>query len=135
MPLPPRLSDRSRPVQVLLVVIAPAVLGAVAGILIGVSAGVYILVSLLAALGAFAAGLEHFGAPSAARRGAVAGFIYGAALLIAHQVEGSEELVELSDPPIVLVVLTAALGALLSAFGGSLRARREVGEEKTVDRT
>jgi hypothetical protein len=133
--LPPLLSDRSRPVQVLLVVVAPAVLGAIAGILIGVSAGVYVLVSLLAALGAFASGLEHFGAPSAAKRGALAGFIYGAALLIAHQIEGSEELVELSNPPIVLVVLTTAISALLAAFGGSLRAKREAGDEKTVDRT
>jgi hypothetical protein len=134
MPLPPLLSDRSRPAQILLVVVIPIAFGAIAGIFIGVSEAVYILLSLLAALGGFAAGLEHFGASSAARRGALAGALYGAGLLIAHELEGSEELVELSNPPIILVVLTAAIGALLSALGGSLRAKREVGEERTVDR-
>jgi hypothetical protein len=134
MPLPPLLSDRSRPVQVLLVVVAPILLGAVAGIVIGVSAGLYILVSVIAAVGAYVAGLEHFGASAAARRGAVAGVLYGAAVLIAHQIEGSEELVYLSNPPVLLVFLTTGIGALLAALGGSRRAKQEVGEERTIER-
>jgi hypothetical protein len=134
MPTPPLLSERSRPVQVLLAVVAPILLGAVAGILIGVSAGLYILVSVIAAIGAYIAGLEHFGASAAARRGALAGLLYGAALLITHQIEGSEELVYLASPPVLLALLTTGIGALLAALGGSHRAKQEVGEERTIER-
>jgi hypothetical protein len=134
VPLPPRFEERSRPVQILLAVVAPIAFGAVAGILIGVSAGLYILFSLIAAIGAYVAGLEHFGASAGARRGALAGLLYGAALLLTHQVEGSEELVFLSSPPILLALLTTGVGALLAAFGGSRRAKQEAGDERTIER-
>jgi hypothetical protein len=118
----------------LLAVVAPILLGAVAGILISVSAGLYVLVSVIAAIGAYIAGLEHFGASAAARRGALAGVLYGAALLITHQIEGSEELVYLAEPPVLLALLTTGIGALLAALGGSRRAKQEVGEERTIER-
>jgi hypothetical protein len=134
VPLPPRFEERSRPVQILLAVVVPIALGAVAGILIGVSAGIYILFSLIAAVGAYLAGLEHFGAPAAAKRGALVGFLYGAALLITHQIEGSEELVYLSNPPVLLALLTTGVSALLAALGGSRRAKQEAGDESTLER-
>jgi hypothetical protein len=132
MRLPPLLSDRPQAVQVLLVVVVPLLLGAVAGIFLGISAAVYLLISLLAALGGLAAGLEHLGAVSGAKRGAIAGAAYGAGILIAHQIAGTEERVELSHPPIVLIVFTLAIGAVLSALGGSYRAKREVGDKQVL---
>jgi hypothetical protein len=127
--LPPLLSERSRPVQLLLVLVVPAVFGVVTGIFLGISAAVYLLLSLAAVLGGVAAGLEHFGAAAGARRGAVAGAIFGAGILIAHQISGAEERADLPDPPIVLMVLTAAFGALLAALGGSIRARQALKDE------
>jgi hypothetical protein len=132
MQLPPLLSERSRPVQILLVVIVPMLFGAVVGIFLGISAAVYLVLSVLAALGGVAAGLEHFGAAAAARRGAIAGALYGAGLLIAHEIAGTEERVELSDPPVVLIVLTTGLGALFAAIGAALRARVTVGDEQVT---
>jgi hypothetical protein len=132
MRMPQPFSERSQSTQVLLAVVLPVVLGALAGVMLGVSAGIYIILSVIAALGAMAAGLEHVGAVPAAYRGLLAGVLYGTALLIAHDIAGTEELVELSNPPLILVVLTSAIGALLAAIGGSMRARQELGPEAQV---
>jgi hypothetical protein len=129
MRMPPLLEDRPRSVQFVLAVVLPIAFGALAGVMLGVSTAVYIVVSLLAAVGGFAAGLEHVGAVPAAKRGLLGGALYGGALLIAHGIAGTEALVELSHPQIILVVFTAAVGAFLSAIGGSLRARRELGDD------
>ena len=49
--------------------------------------------------------------------------IFGAFVLIAHEIHGAAAEAHLPEPAIVLVVLTGVIGALLGALGGYLRAR------------
>lgn len=122
---PPLLAERSRPVQVLLLVIVPAVYGAFAGIFLGISEAVYLVLVLSAILGAVAAGFEHLGAAAGAGRGLVAGVIFGAAILIAHEISGDEPERELPDRTIVLVVITTVVSVVFAALGGWLRQRQD----------
>jgi hypothetical protein len=117
-------SDRSREVQALLAVIIPFVLGAIVGVVLGVSAPVYWILSLLAAIGAVLAGLEHPDARSAALRGLVMGIAYGVALLLAHAVAGTHAKVSLGSFPPLVIVIDAVVGAILSALGAWLGSRR-----------
>jgi hypothetical protein len=109
--------DRSRAAQLVLAGVVPAAIGALAGVLLGVSAGAYWAVGALAAVGGFLAGFEHLGAGEAAKRGLIAGAIYGIALLVAHEIAGTEEKVSLGELPPFLVVITAVAGALIAAAG------------------
>jgi hypothetical protein len=118
--------DRSRPAQILLGGVLPAVIGAIAGILVGVSAPAYWVVGALAGIGGFLAGFEHRDGWGGADRGMVGGAIYGAALLGAHQLAGTHAKVSLGSTPPLLAVVTAIIGILLGAAGGRIaRARRE----------
>jgi hypothetical protein len=125
MTLPPLLMSRPPAQRFLLVGVVPAVFGAIAGVILGVSAPVYWVLQLLAIAGGFLAGLEHPTAKEAALRGLAAGAVFGAFILIAHAVAGTDEKVSLGDAPIFLVVITAVVGAILGALGAKLRARRE----------
>jgi hypothetical protein len=117
-------SDRSREVQALIAVIIPFVFGAIVGVFLGVSAPVYWILSLLAAIGAVLAGLEHPDARSAALRGLVMGIVYGVALLLAHAVAGTHAKVSLGSFPPFVIVIDAVVGAILSALGGLLGGHR-----------
>jgi hypothetical protein len=132
MRMPPLFTERPQWVQVLLALVLPIVLGVLAGLMVGVSLGVYFIVSVIAILGGLAAGLEHVGAVHGAYRGLLGGALYGAALLIAHDIAGTDELVQLPDPRWILVVLFAAIGGLLGAIGGSIRARQELGSDARI---
>ena len=122
---PVPFDERSRPAQVVLVGILPAALGAIAGVMLGISSGAYWAVGAIAAIGGFLAGFEHSDLRGAARRGAVAGAIYGAALLIAHAIAGTDAKVSLGSFPAFLVVITALIGAALAIFGERLVGRRQ----------
>ena len=91
--------DRSPSVKVLLAGILPAAIGALAGVLLGVSAGAYWAVGAVAAIGGLLAGFEHSDDREAIGRGAIAGAIYGAALLIAHAIAGTDAKVSLGGFP------------------------------------
>ena len=119
----PLLEERSPRARVVLVLIVPAAFGALTGYLLGVSEGAYLALSLLAVLGGIAAGFEHLGARAGATRGLIGGVIFGAFVLIAHEIHGAAAEAHLPEPAIVLVVLTGVIGALLGALGGYLRAR------------
>jgi hypothetical protein len=127
--LPPLLSEHPRPLQITLVAIVPAIYGAITGYFLGVSEATYLVLSVIGVVGGVGAGLDHLGAKAGARRGLVAGLIFGAAILIAHELHGAEAKAELPDPPILLMVVTTALGALFGALGGRLRERYERGRE------
>jgi ABC-type Na+ efflux pump permease subunit len=118
--------DRSRPAQIVLGGVFPAVLGALAGVLVGVSAGAYWAVGIVAAIGGFLSGFEHRDGWGGADRGLVGGFIYGVALLVAHAIAGTHAKVSLGSFPPLLAVVTAIVGMFLAAAGGRLaRLRRE----------
>ncbi|HEV3323030.1 MAG TPA: hypothetical protein VG147_12690 [Solirubrobacteraceae bacterium] len=116
--------DRGRAAQVVLGGVVPAVAGGVAGVLIGVSSGAYWAYGALASIGAVVAGFEHLDGWGGARRGLVAGAIYGIALLVVHALAGTPAQVSLGSFPPLLVVLTAVAGMLLSALGGRIARRR-----------
>jgi ABC-type Na+ efflux pump permease subunit len=120
------LRDRSRPAQIMLGGVVPAVAGGVAGVLVGVSSGAYWAFGALAAIGAIVAGFEHQDGWGGADRGLVAGAIYGIALLVVHGAVGTHAKVSLGSFPPLLAVVTAIAGMLLSALGGRIaRGQRE----------
>lgn len=112
--------DRSRPAQIVIGGLTPALFGVLAGVLIGVSAGAYWGWGGFAALGSVLSGLEHRDGWGGADRGLVGGLIYGIALLVAHAAAGTHAKVSLGGFPPLLAVLTAIAGMLLCACGGRL---------------
>jgi hypothetical protein len=121
--MPPLLSERSQNARIVLAVVVPFLFGAVLGVVVGISAGVYWALAALAAIGAVLAGLEHPDARSGARRGLLAGALFGAGLLIAHAIAGTDAKVSLGSFPPLLIVIDALIGALLAGLGGLLRSR------------
>ena len=119
----PLLSGRSRSQQLIAVVVSPAVFGAVAGLVLGASAPVYWVLQALAAVGGLLAGMEHVSARQGAARGALGGAVYGAFILIAHEISGAEAEADIGDPEILLIVVTAVFGSLLGAAGAAFRRR------------
>lgn len=120
---PPLLTDHPRSVQILLAVVLPTVYGALTGYFLGVSEGTYLVLSILGVLGGIGAGYDHVGAAAGAKRGFVAGLIFGSAILIAHEIHGADAKAHLPDPAILLVAITTLLGVAFAAFGGWLRER------------
>ena len=123
MRLPPLLADQPRSVQVCLAVVLPALYGAATGYFLGVSEATYLVLGLLGVLGGIAAGFDHHGAAAGARRGFLAGSVFGAAILIAHEISGADPKADIPSPAILLIVLTTVLGVAFGALGGWLRAR------------
>jgi hypothetical protein len=124
---PPLLEEHPRGIQILLAIVLPAAYGAVTGYFLGVSEGTYLVLSVLGVLGGVGAGFDHVGAAAGAKRGLLAGAIFGAAILIAHEVHGAEAEADLPHPAILLVVVTTVLGMAFAALGGWLRARASAG--------
>jgi hypothetical protein len=121
--LPPLLNEHPRSLQILLAVVLPITFGALTGYVLGVSEGTYIVLSVLGVLGGIAAGFDHLGAREGATRGLLAGLIFGASILIAHEIHGATAKADLPDPAILLAVATTVLGCLFGALGGYLRER------------
>jgi MFS family permease len=121
----PLLADRSPQLRFIIAGVVPAVFGAITGIALGYSEPVYIVLSVLGILGGIAAGYDHDGAREGAIRGVLGGLLFGAFILLAHEISGREAKAHLPEPAIVLVVITTILGALFGAIGGALRARHE----------
>jgi hypothetical protein len=126
MPTPVLFRDRSRPAQIILGGVVPALIGALAGILVGVSSGAYWAVAVVAGIGGFLSGFEHQDGWGGADRGFFGGAFYGAALLIAHKLAGTHAKVSLGSFPPLLAVVTTIVGMFLAAGGGRLaRLQRE----------
>jgi hypothetical protein len=123
--LPPLMSEHPLGVQIALVAVVPAVYGAITGWFLGISEGVYLVLSIVGVVGGIAAGFDHLGAKAGARRGIAAGSIFGAFILIAHEVQGGDAKADLPDPGIILVVVTTVLAVGFAAIGGWARARAE----------
>ena len=125
MRLTPLMSEHPPAVRFVLVGVVPAVYGAITGLTLGWSEPVYLVLSLLGILGGFGAGFDHLGAAAGARRGLLAGAIFGAFILIAHELSGEPAEAHLPEPAILLVVITTVLGVAFAAAGGALRRRVE----------
>ena len=124
MTQPVLLVDRSAGVGIVVSVVVPVVFGAIAGILLGVSEIAYVVVSVLAIAGGFFAGLEHDDPLEGFYRGLLGGLLFGSSILVAHGLADTEPKAELPDPQTLLIVVTAAAGALLGFLGGRSRAKR-----------
>jgi hypothetical protein len=121
--LPPLLSEHPRSIQIFLAVILPAAYGALTGYFLGVSETTYLVLSIIGVLGGIGAGFDHMGPRAGARRGLLAGSIFGASILIAHEIHGAEAKASLPHPGILLIVITTVLAAGFGALGGWLRER------------
>jgi hypothetical protein len=121
--LPPLLAEHPRGLQILLAGVVPVLYGAVTGYFLGVSEGTYLVLSIIGILGGIGAGFDHLGAGAGARRGVVAGLLFGGSILIAHEIHGADAKADLPDPEVLLVVVTTVLGAAFGAIGGWLRNR------------
>jgi hypothetical protein len=76
-------------------------------------------------VGGIGAGFDHTGAAAGAKRGLLAGSLFGGSILIAHEIHGADAEAHLPDPAILLVVVTTVLGVAFAALGGWLRERAE----------
>jgi len=123
--LPPLLRSRPEGAQVALIVVVPAVYGFLTGVALGASEAVYLVMNLLAVIGGYLAGFDHDELGEVAPRGAVGGSLFGSFILLAHEVTGAKENVELPHPEVVLVVATAVGGVLLGTLGTLTRRRIE----------
>src|SRR3954469_2161784 len=127
--LPPLFRSRPIPVQVLFAAGVPAAFGALCGWVLGLSEIAYLILSLLALIGAYVAGREHVGGWEAALRGAVAGAFFGGALLLVHTATGKAPKVDLPDPKILLLAVTVGASAIACGFGGADRKSMEERED------
>jgi hypothetical protein len=130
---PPLFSALPTPMQVQIAGIGPLLVGAVCGFLLDVSAAGYWVMSGLGAAGGIAGGFEHIGARAGARRGFVAGVLFGSGMVIAHAISGGHALAAIPSPSALLIVITAAGGTLLGAIGGAARQRRASPHQGAVD--
>jgi hypothetical protein len=121
--LPPILSEHPRWLRAFLAIELPAAYGALTGYFLGVSESTYLLLSVVGIVGGIGAGFDHVGAAAGAKRGLIAGSIFGAAILIAHEIHGASAKAQLPDPAVLLVVATTLLAVAFAALGGRLRAR------------
>ncbi len=124
MPKTIPFSQRGREAQVVLAVIVPFVFGAIVGVALGASAALYWILSVVAAVGAVLAGLEHPTARSGALRGLLIGAVYGVGLLLAHAIAGTDAKVSLGGFPPLVILIDAVVGALLAGLGAGLAGRR-----------
>jgi hypothetical protein len=104
-------------------VIIPAAYGALTGYFLGTSEAVYLVLSVIGIVGGIGAGFDHVGARAGAKRGVLAGSLFGGFILIAHEIHGEEAKADLPEPAILLVALTTVLAIAFAALGGWMRER------------
>jgi apolipoprotein N-acyltransferase len=128
--MPELFENRTMGLKVVLVLLVPLVFGAICGLVLGPSATWYLVLQGVAALGGLLAGLEHRKLGQAAIRGLLAGLVFGIAIVAAHLLSGATDH-GLMPQPVLLPVITAVAGALLTALGSLLRRRLEPSVEST----
>jgi hypothetical protein len=118
----PLLRTRPLPVQLLLAVVLPVAFGALCGWLLGVNKTAYLVLSILALLGGYAAGTEHKGAGEGALRGIFGGALFGGTILVVNKALDKTPKADLPHPHIWLLAITAGVGLILGTLGGRARA-------------
>jgi hypothetical protein len=122
---PVYLLDRPLPMRVLLVVVVPGAVGLLAGYLLGQSKVLYLAMQVVVIIGGYIAGFEHRSGREGAVRGFVGGAFYGGGILLMHELTGDPAKVKLQHPALILIGITAVVGAVLAAFGAAARRQRE----------
>jgi hypothetical protein len=120
---PVTFSALPRAVQVQLAVLGPLLFGMVCGFLLGYTATGFWISQVLGITGAVAGGFDHIGPRLGAARGALSGFVFSWAVLLAHAIADVTPTVDLADPLAVIVPVNTVIASLLGAAGGWLRAR------------
>jgi hypothetical protein len=122
---PPLFSTLPRPAQVQLAGLGPLLFGMVCGFLLEATVGGYWVVSTVGLLGAVSGGMEHSGATAGARRGLLAGSLFGIGVVLAHAIARERELVTIPHPAVLLILVTSVIGTLFGAAGGAARSTLE----------
>ena len=115
--------------KVIFALIVPLVLGVIAGLCLGWNAIAYLVMQILICILAFLSGTEHVGALPGALRAANGGLWFGTAIWVTDSITGWEETVALPHHWYGLIALTAGVGAILGAWGGSKRAKAQLGAQ------
>ena len=118
------LRERSNVLEAIIVVVVPTVFGILTGIMLGISEIGYLVMSLLGILGGLVAGMEHEYGLEGFYRGLLGGLRFGTGILLAHGIADNEAKADLPGPEILIVLITAVLGAVLGALGGRARDKR-----------
>ena len=121
---PHLLKDRTNGQEAVIVVVMPLVFGLITGWVLGVSEIGYLVLSILGIGGGFLAGMEHEYALEGFYRGLLGGLLFGFGILLAHGIIDTEPKAELPHPEILLILITAAFGAGLGAWGGRVTDKR-----------
>jgi hypothetical protein len=99
--------------------------GMVCGFLLEATAAGYWVVSTVGLLGAVSGGMEHSGPRAGARRGLLAGALFGVGVILAHAIAREKEIVTIPHPAVLLILVTSMIGTLFGAGGGAVRSRLE----------
>jgi hypothetical protein len=119
--LPSLLSTLPRSAQVQIAVLGPLLLGALSGFLLDASVVGYWAVQIAGAAGGVSGGMEHSGPAAGARRGLVAGALFGVGLMGAHAISDQRALTYIPHPFLLIALASAAIGAALGGTGGIAR--------------
>ena len=122
---PPLLSTLPLPAQLQLAGLGPLLFGMVCGFLLEATAAGYWVLSTVGLLGAVSGGMEHSGARAGARRGLLAGALFGVGVILAHAIAREKEIVTIPHPAVLLILVTSVIGTLFGAAGGAVRSRLE----------
>jgi hypothetical protein len=123
--LPPLLSALPRPAQVQIAVLGPLLLGGLCGFLLDASVVGYWIVQVAGTAGGVTSGMEHSGPGAGARRGLLAGALFGTGLIGAQAISNRRALATVPHPLVLLALGTTVIGAILGGIGGSARRRYE----------
>lgn len=125
MSLPSLLSTIPRSAQVQIAVLGPLLLGALSGFLLDTNAVGYWALQAAGTAGGVSSGMEHSGPAAGARRGLVAGVLFGSGLMGAHAISDQRTLTYVPHPLALIALASAAIGAALGGIGGVARYRWE----------
>jgi hypothetical protein len=123
--LPPLLTDWPWAVRIVLAGLVPMGFGFLCGAVLGGSGALYLALQALAAGGGYFAGLEHERPLHGRMRGILGGVLFGGFTLIGHETVGGSDHDLIPDPGVILIAITATLGALFGTLGARTRQRIE----------
>ena len=106
--------------------LGPLLLGALGGFLLDASAVGYWAVQVAGTAGGVSSGMEHSEPAAGARRGLLAGALFGSGLMSARAVSHQRALAYVPHPLVLIALASAAIGAALGAVGGAARRHQEM---------